>query len=82
MASGRPVICADLPVLREIVENERSALFFSPDDPASLVRAVQRLRQDPALCLALAAGASEAVTSHSWDARAARILAWLGAALT
>jgi glycosyltransferase involved in cell wall biosynthesis len=74
LASGRPVICADLPVLQEIVQHERNALLFEADVPASLADAVRRLRADHALGVALAQRARRDVVCFTWESRARRIL--------
>lgn len=40
MVSGRPIVCSDIPSLREVLGGEE-AVFFKPDDPASLAQAVK-----------------------------------------
>ena len=55
MASGRPVICSNLPVITEILENRRNALFFEADDAPSLTAAVNELARKPELRSQLAA---------------------------
>jgi glycosyltransferase involved in cell wall biosynthesis len=74
LASGRPVICSDLPVLREVVEHEVNALLFRSDDPHSLATSIERLRADPALGSKLARRARADVLEFTWERRAARIL--------
>ena len=74
MASNRPVICSDLPVLREVMTHERNALLFRPDDAASLTDAITRLRGEPELARSLAEQASRDVIHHTWENRAKRIL--------
>ena len=77
LASGRPVICSDLPVLREIVKHEQNALLFKADDPESLADAVRRLRADNALGSALARRARRDVVRFTWESRAGRILEYI-----
>lgn len=77
MASGRPLICSDLPVLREVVAHGDNALLVSPDNPSALVSAIEALSGDAALRLRLAERAREDVMHYTWDARAARILEML-----
>jgi glycosyltransferase involved in cell wall biosynthesis len=75
MASGRPIICSDLPVLREIVEHERTALLCDPEDVAAWSAALARLRDEAPLRLSLAQSALERFESHyTWTARAKRVL--------
>lgn len=75
MAAGKPILCSDLPVLREVMEHERNCLLCSPDDPDGWEKALIRLREDGALRERLGNTAREEFLRHySWDARAAGIL--------
>jgi len=75
MAAGRAIVCSDLPVLREVLEHERTALLAAPEDIAAWAAAVARLA-DPALRARLGRAARErAVREFSWRYRAKRILA-------
>ena len=40
MAAGKAIICSDLPVLREVIEDGRNGLLVAPDDPDAWVAAV------------------------------------------
>jgi glycosyltransferase involved in cell wall biosynthesis len=73
MASGRPVVAADLPVLREILAHEHNALLYEPDDAAGLAAAVERLWREKPLGQRLAKQAWRDVQQYGWDARARRI---------
>ena len=76
MASGRPMVISDLPVLREVLRDEVDALMVPPEDADALLGALLRLRDDPALGRRLAASARERVEAEfTWDRRAGRILA-------
>lgn len=75
LASGRPVIVSDLPVLREVVTHELDALMVAPDDPDALVAALLRLRDEDGLGARLAAAALARVSAeHTWAVRAAAVL--------
>ena len=75
MASGRPIVTSDLPVLREVLRPDVDAVMIPPDDLDALCVAIDRLAEDPALGARLAASAFErARDDFTWDARAARIL--------
>ena len=77
MAAGIALVVSDLPALRDILGHDE-ALFVTPDRPESLAAGIRRLVDDSALRdrlgRALAARAGEA----TWDARARRILDWMG----
>ncbi len=75
MASGRPIVISDLPVLREVLRPDVDALMVPPEDPDALIAALERLRDDPELGNRLAASALERVrTQFTWELRARRIL--------
>ena len=75
MASGRPIVISDLPVLREVLRPDVDALMVPPEDPDALITALERLRDDPELGARLAASALERVrTEFTWELRARRIL--------
>ncbi|HWV40057.1 glycosyltransferase family 1 protein [Pseudorhodoplanes sp.] len=66
---GAPVICADIPVLREVAGE--GALFFPPDDPAALARQIKAMFADQALQQRMAQASRDNVARFSWQ-RAAR----------
>ncbi len=49
LAAGRPMVCSDLPVLREVLSDTETALLATADEPQSWVAAIQRLASDDAL---------------------------------
>lgn len=79
MAMRKPMVCSDLPVLRELLENGRNALLVAPDDVDGWERAVRRLAADAVLREALAGRAhEELVERYTWERRAERVLEGLG----
>ncbi len=67
MASGRPVVAANLPVVRELARDDVDALLFTPDDPADLARCVLAILNDASLARRLAGSAAErARDKFSW----------------
>jgi glycosyltransferase involved in cell wall biosynthesis len=79
MSSGRPIVASDLPVLQEILGHERNALIYAASDASALAEAVSRVAHDRSLAEQIAAQALRDVEEHTWDKRAARILAHLSA---
>jgi glycosyltransferase involved in cell wall biosynthesis len=77
MASGRPIVASDLPVLREVLRHEENALLFPPGDAEALAAAVERLWSDQALAQRLARSAQADAEQFDWTKRADRILARL-----
>jgi glycosyltransferase involved in cell wall biosynthesis len=74
LACGAPLITADTPAARELLEHEESALLVPAGDPTALAAAVRRLAEDDHLAEGVAAGgrtayeaaASEPVLGARW----------------
>jgi glycosyltransferase involved in cell wall biosynthesis len=64
MLAGTPIIAADIPAFREIAGD--IALYFEPDDPAALARAVDRLRRDPEAARSRVARGRARAAEFSW----------------
>jgi glycosyltransferase involved in cell wall biosynthesis len=73
MASGRAIASADLPVIREVL-NEKNAIFCEPGNVNEWKSAIQSLLADEKLRTVLGAQARKDVESHTWTERAHRIL--------
>jgi glycosyltransferase involved in cell wall biosynthesis len=73
MACGRPILCSDLPVLREVL-NPENAVLLPPEDVGAWVSALQSLRGDPQRRLALGEQTSREVKGYTWETRAEHIL--------
>jgi len=78
MAAGCAIVAPDQPNIREILEHERTALLFNPNDSAALWQAISRLIDDPALRrrLAVAARAELEAKDYTWHGNARRIAQW------
>ena len=75
LAAGRPMVCADLPVLREVLVDGETALLAPADDARAWAAAVGRLAADPELRrrIGTAARATHAAR-FTWEARTATLL--------
>lgn len=71
MAAGRAIVTADLPVIREVLDENR-AVFCPPGDPESWRKALEQLSRDPSRREKLGRNARQAVERHTWIARADR----------
>ena len=75
MASGKPIIASDLPVLREVLKQGRNAILVDPDDTDGWVRAVQYLADDEKARKRIAQQALiDLKQSYTWERRAQRVL--------
>lgn len=77
MASGRPLICSDLPVLTEVVRDGENALLVPADNPSALARAIEKLVSSPELGRSLAKAARADAAYYDWACRAERILSFI-----
>jgi glycosyltransferase involved in cell wall biosynthesis len=78
MASGKPIVCSDLPAYREVLSDEQTALLCDPDDVQSWRLAMQRLWDDPALRDRLGAAArAQFLNGNTWQDRARKVLGGL-----
>lgn len=81
MAAGKPILCSDLPVLREIISDGQDGLLLSPDDPAAWLAALRRLSGAPHERRRLGAAAQTTqVSRFTWEHRARTLLGLLNAA--
>ncbi len=49
MATGKPVVVADIPGVREVIEDGREGLLADPVNPQDLAEKIRRLLENPAL---------------------------------
>lgn len=75
MASSRPLIASNLPIVRELVREDVDGLLFSPNDPEDLARKVLLLLEDAELSRRLAGSAAErALTKFTWHESQKKLL--------
>ncbi|MEM7049136.1 MAG: glycosyltransferase family 4 protein [Acidobacteriota bacterium] len=79
LATGRPIVSSDLPVLREVLRDEDNALLVAPEDVDGWAQAIQRLLDDGPLARRLGEQGERDFRDHyTWDARARAVLDGLG----
>jgi glycosyltransferase involved in cell wall biosynthesis len=75
MASKKPIICSDIPVLREVLTPHQNAILCTPEDVDAWVSAVNMLYADPALRERLANQAyADFCTHYNWQSRATFVI--------
>ena len=75
MASARPLVASNMPIVRELVREDIDALLFSPSDSDDLARQVLLLLNDFELSKRLAISASERVlTKFTWHESQKKLL--------
>jgi glycosyltransferase involved in cell wall biosynthesis len=76
MASQRAIVCSDIPVLREVLNNQ-NAILVVPDNVSEWKSALNRLR-DPQIRNDLATGAyDDFCARYTWNKRAQNLLSWI-----
>lgn len=76
MAAGRPIIASDLPSIREVLD-EKSCVFFEPDNPKQLAKSIEKVMNDENLSESVSVKAFEKVQDYTWGKRAKKILAFV-----
>jgi glycosyltransferase involved in cell wall biosynthesis len=66
MAQGTPVVCSDIPVLREIAGD--AARFVAPHDPDAWGKEITALLRDPAARHDLGAAGRAHARAFTWEA--------------
>lgn len=75
MAAGKPIICSDLPVLREILTDQNTALLCQADNLSSWAQCLERLENNPGLREQLGQAArKDFLAKYTWKARAQKVL--------
>ena len=72
MASNRPIISSDLPVIREVL-NEDNSILCDPSNIAEWSKAIELLTQNEEFALKISNNALKDVKGYSWDRRALAI---------
>ena len=73
MATGKPIVVADVPDTRAIITPGVHALAVPVGDPHAFATAINTLLANPALRARLGTAARERASEFSWDSRARRI---------
>lgn len=75
MAAGKAILCSDLPVLKETLTHEKTALLCTPDEPQSWIKALRHLCDNTELRKRLGETAKqEFKAKYTWYARAKTVL--------
>ena len=72
-AVGKPIVCADLPPIRDVFSKEM-VRFFHPGSESSLAGALRDVIENPVKAKKMARKAKEAVANHTWEKRMGRIM--------
>jgi glycosyltransferase involved in cell wall biosynthesis len=76
LATGRPIVATDFPILHEVLEHERNAIFVAPDSGAELARGARYLLDHPEIAKRIGQTAKTEAQGYSWQARATAVIEW------
>ena len=82
LAAGRAMVVGDTPDTAELLHDEQNSLRVKPDDPRAYVDAIERAFTDDALRSRLGEAARHRAEDLTWDARADRLLGFMGERLS
>lgn len=70
MSSGKAILCSDIPVLREVLEHDVTALLVPPDDFCAWRDSLSKLLCDASLRERLGKAAKTEAKKYTWTSRA------------
>ncbi len=73
MASGLPVVSADVPSARALIDDSRTGFLSPPQDAAQFAAMIEALIASPELRRTIGAAALKASEDYSWDAASASV---------
>ena len=73
MAAGIPIVASDLPVFREILQNQKNALFFEPGNSQALANAIKQILNSDELAQKLSENAKKTAEKYTYEKRAEKI---------
>ena len=73
MASGSPIVATNLPVIKDIL-NENNAVLIEPDNPETMAQAIKRVIIDKELAERITKQSAQDVRQYTYEARAKKIL--------
>ena len=76
LATGRPIVATDFPILHEILEHGRNAWFVPPDSGEALASGVKHFLDHPEDARHIGATAHADAQGYSWQARAGAVIRW------
>jgi phosphatidylinositol alpha-mannosyltransferase len=76
MATGRSVVCSDIPGYREVLRHEREGLMVPPRDEMRLAEALVRLLRDPDLRVRLGVAGRRRAEEFDWAVVTRRVEAY------
>jgi glycosyltransferase involved in cell wall biosynthesis len=77
LASGRPMVATDFPILREVLQDRHNAILVPPDSGEALASGIRWLLDHPERAAEIGEQARQDAAEYSWENRAGRIVTWV-----
>lgn len=74
MAAEKPIISSALPTMKEVLEDDKTACFFEPDNISSFCEKLKLVLSDSNYSRTLSENTSSKVLGYTWEARVKKIL--------
>lgn len=75
MSFGKPIICSDLPAIREVLQNGRDCVLCNPDDVLTWAEALKKIFSDEMFADMIAKNAKQELEdNYTWEGRARKVL--------
>jgi glycosyltransferase involved in cell wall biosynthesis len=75
MASNRPIVAPNLPMIREVLEHGRNAWLYDANNPEDLASAIKYIASNPEIATTIASKAKEDfLNRHTMEKRALRLI--------
>lgn len=76
LASGRPIIATDFPVISEILDHRENAILVEPDSGRAIYDGIKLLTDSPELSAKIGKNALEEAEKYTWKIRGKEISDW------
>ena len=77
MSSAKPIICSDLPVIREVLRDNENALLVEPDNVDAWASAVYKILKDKEFADRVSKNARlDFVNYYTWEQRASNVISF------
>ncbi len=73
LGSGKPVVAADLPGMRQIFKDRKDIVLFAPENASELEESIEYLINNKAKATQIGVGGRKTASEYSWDSIAERV---------
>lgn len=77
LATGRPIIATDFPILHEILKDKHNAVMVEPNSGEALTNGIKWVLDNPMKAEEISAQAKKDAASFSWENRTSNVLTWI-----